>query len=43
MKPPLFKRHTLAVSRIVSALAVLAKPVFGGDLAHIFVCERFGV
>jgi alpha-acetolactate decarboxylase len=31
---PMFKRHTAAVSRIVSALAVLVKPVSGGIFTH---------
>jgi hypothetical protein len=35
MKPPLFKRLTPAVSRSVSAFAVLAKPVSRG------ICHKF--
>jgi hypothetical protein len=34
-KPPLFKRHTPAVSRIVSAFTLLAKPMSGG------ICHKF--
>jgi hypothetical protein len=26
-----------------TAFTVMAKPVSGGDLSHIIVCERFGV